>query len=100
MRYYIVKKDRYRRRLFLKYERKKLIYKFLRLQYRNNPEKSVYYSRLLSYLPKDSSISRIRNYCILSNRARGVYSDFKLSRMFIKKLSGLGMLNGVKRASW
>lgn len=100
MRNYLIKKDKYRRRLFYKYERIKIFYKFLRLQFKNDSEKAIYYSRLLSYFSKDCSISRIHNFCILSFRARGVYKDFKLSRMFIKKLANLGLLNGIKRSSW
>ena len=97
MRNYLVKRDRYRRRLFYKYERIKLFYKFLRI---TDKENALYYSRIISSFPADSSITRVRNFCILSHRARGVYKDFKLSRMFIKQLVGLGMLNGIKKASW
>ncbi len=100
MRHYLVKKDKYRRRLFMRHEKLKQLYKFMRLQYRDNPEVSIYYSRLISSFPKDSSISRLRNYCIISNRARGVYKDFRLTRMFIKKLFSKGCINGLKQSSW
>lgn len=49
---------------------------------------------------KNSSISKIKNKCLLSGRNRAVYKRFRLSRMFIKNLGVSGYINGLKKTSW
>jgi small subunit ribosomal protein S14 len=56
--------------------------------------------RALIYLPRDSSITRIRNRCTLTGRSRGIYRKFGLSRLMFRKLAWEGKLRGVKKASW
>ena len=41
-----------------------------------------------------------RKYCAFTGRVRGLVSPFKMSRMVFKELSSLGLISGVKRASW
>ena len=55
---------------------------------------------LLSKLPRDSAKTRIRNRCLLSGRGRGVYSKFKLSRIWLRKLASECKLPGVTKSSW
>jgi ribosomal protein S14 len=66
------------------------------------------------YIPKDvslnilnkknnlnkSSISRIKNKCLISGRNRSVYKKFRLNRMFIKNLGVSGFINGLRKSSW
>ena len=54
----------------------------------------------LNELPRDSSIIRVRNRCILTGRTRGVYRKFRLSRIKIRELSMSGALPGVVKSSW
>ncbi len=49
---------------------------------------------------RNSSISKMVNRCIVTNRGRGVYRPFNLSRHEIKRLAMNGELFGVKKASW
>ncbi len=42
----------------------------------------------------------IKNYCILSGRARGVFRNFKLSRILLRKMGEKGFLSGLKKKSW
>jgi ribosomal protein S14 len=49
---------------------------------------------------KRSSISKIKNKCLISGRNRSVYKKFKLNRMFIKNLGVSGFINGLKKSSW
>jgi len=47
--------------------------------------------------------SKIRNLCVVTGRARGVFRDFKVSRLTIKKLhrqSQGSLFIGVKKSSW
>jgi len=49
---------------------------------------------------RDSSLTRVRNRCVLGGRGGGVLSDFRLSRIYFRELALLGKLPGVKKASW
>lgn len=100
MRTYLIRKDIKRRKLFLKYERIRRLYKFIQQNSRLKRSQRFHYSRALTFLPKDSSISRIRNRCLLTGRARSVYSDFQLTRMKLRELASFGLLMGIKKSSW
>ena len=82
---YLLVKDKRRRILFSLYEKKR---KFLYSIYQNfNMPKQL---RLIAYfnllfLSKDSSITRIKNRCILTNRPRSIYKNFGLSRLMFRK---------------
>ena len=49
-------------------------------------------------VPKFST--RIRNRCRLCGRPRGFMRDFLLCRICFRKYASLGLLPGVKKASW
>lgn len=53
----------------------------------------------LSSLPRDSSKTRIRNRCFVTERARGYYSYFGLSRLSLRQMASFGLLPGVKKRS-
>lgn len=50
--------------------------------------------------PRDAGISRVRKRCVVTGRALGVLTDFRLARMKFRKLADFGMLSGVSRSSW
>lgn len=54
----------------------------------------------LQKLPRDSSYIRLHHRCLLSGRPKGFFRDFQLSRHFLRELALLGLLPGVKKASW
>jgi len=43
--------------------------------------------------------SRIKNFCIISGRARSVIRKFKVSRIILRELSTKGCFFGLKKAS-
>lgn len=49
---------------------------------------------------KNSSITKIKNKCLISGRNRSVLKKFRLSRMFLKNLGVSGYINGLRKASW
>jgi len=49
---------------------------------------------------KNSSITKIKNKCLISGRNRSVFRKFRLSRMFFKNLGVCGYINGLRKASW
>ena len=54
----------------------------------------------MNSLPRDSSKCRVRNRCELTGRSRGYYRKFRMSRICLRSLAGLGMLPGVIKGSW
>lgn len=54
----------------------------------------------LQKLPRDTSRIRVRNRCELTGRPRGVYRDFRLSRIKFRELAHRGMIPGVTKSSW
>lgn len=51
-------------------------------------------------LPRDSNRCRLRNRCLITGRARGVYSRFGLGRNKLRELAMSGMIPGLRKASW
>lgn len=54
----------------------------------------------LSQLPRNGAANRYRNRCELTGRARGVYRQFKLSRIKLRELGSFGRLPGLTKSSW
>lgn len=89
---------------------KKLLRKdqFLRKQHNrfeiwNKLNKSLKKSSVLYKIPKSALLSGkkkysktpIRNYCFITGRSSGVVPYFRISRMLVRKYSGIGSLLGV-----
>jgi len=92
-------KDKNRRISFLELEKKKIILQYifnnlsLPLSLREDAYKQ--YVKFIYF----NSITKIKNRCLLTNRARAVYRKFKMSRIFFKEYALRGELMGVKKAS-
>ncbi|QNN21147.1 30S ribosomal protein S14 [Planctomycetales bacterium ZRK34] len=54
----------------------------------------------LARLPRDASPTRLRNYCALTGRTRGVYRKLKISRIKLRELALEGKIPGMRKASW
>ncbi len=54
----------------------------------------------LASLPRDGSITRIRNRCELTGRPRGFYKRVRLSRIALRELAASGRIPGMTKASW
>jgi small subunit ribosomal protein S14 len=54
----------------------------------------------LQKLPRDSSVSRQRNRCVLTGRPRGVYRKFGLGRNKLREATMRGDVPGLRKASW
>lgn len=62
-------------------------------------KKNVYYSILFfafSYI----HYTKIKNFCVLSYRRRGIFNHFKLTRMMFKYYALNKQLNGLMKSSW
>jgi len=68
---------------------------------RSLPPEERFAARLkLAELPRNSSITRVRNRCELTGRPRGVYRKFKLSRLALRELASAGQIPGMVKSSW
>lgn len=54
----------------------------------------------LADMARNGSKSRQRNRCSLTGRPRGFNGRFGLSRNKLRELASLGLLPGVRKASW
>lgn len=54
----------------------------------------------LESIPRNGLRHRLRNRCQLTGRPRGVYRRFKLARGMLRKYAMMGMIPGLRKASW
>lgn len=54
----------------------------------------------LDQMPRNASPKRQRNRCELTGRPRGVYRKFKLCRNMLRKFTMMGLVPGLRKASW
>ena len=64
------------------------------------PEERFEAQLKLSELPRNSSVTRVRNRCSLTGRPRGGYRKFKLSRIAVRELASSGLVPGMLKSSW
>jgi len=55
---------------------------------------------MLQALPRNASPVRLRNRCVLTGRARGVYRKFGLGRSKLRDIAMRGEIPGMIKASW
>ena len=96
----IIARDRKRRvlveRLYEKKAKLKAIVKDTNVSF----EEKMKAQAALSKMPRNASISRLRNRCAITGRPRGYMSFFGISRIKFRKLASFGLLPGVRKASW
>ncbi|MDR1761247.1 MAG: 30S ribosomal protein S14 [Bacteroidales bacterium] len=54
----------------------------------------------LQKLPKNSSKIRLHNRCKLTGRPKGYMRQFGISRINFREMASIGLIPGVKKASW
>jgi small subunit ribosomal protein S14 len=87
----------------LKFARYELKLKTIKSIVKNRKLKSSlrwYFSIKTSKKRKQTSKVRIKNRCVLSGRARGVYRFAKLSRLFLRDNQYIGSVVGLRKAYW
>lgn len=95
-----VEKDKRQRQLVNKYKAKR---KELREKIRSKDlsfEEKLMAQKEMQNLPKDSNRCRLRNRCVVTGRARGVYRKFGLSRNKLREFGMIGYIPGLRKASW
>jgi len=95
-----IHRDQKKRKLYLKYEITRLVYKSC-IHDLNIPKDIRYVAaQQLNKLPRNSSRGRIKNRCILTGRGHSILNHWKLSRIKFRELASKGLLMGVTKSSW
>jgi len=96
----LIERDKRKRKsyltLFLKREKIKRILKD------RNQEMSVRYKAQieLNKLSKKGSKVRLANRCLITGRTHSVLKSFRISRIKLRELINMGLINGTKKSSW
>ncbi len=95
-----IKKNIKQRYLFKDLEKKKLILKIISKNL--NIEKDLRWKlqQKWFFFNQNSSITRIKNICVLTGRSKSVYRLFKISRIQLRKLESECLLPCVSKYSW
>lgn len=78
-------------------KRKKLYEKYKKLR-EELKEKGDY--EALQKLPRNSSVTRLKNRCMFTGRARAYYRKFGVSRLVLREMALRGEIPGLKKSSW
>lgn len=97
---YLNYKDKIRRNKFFSLEIERLRLKSLLYNRTLSSKIRFLYSVKLSSLTKDSSQTRIKNRCLITNRGQSVYRLFHLSRISLKEFVALNRIVGIRKSSW
>jgi small subunit ribosomal protein S14 len=96
----MVERERRRQRVAKKYATKRAQLKELIRSPKSSPEQRLAAQVQLATQPRDASVSRQRNRCAITGRARGVYRKFGLARSKIREVAMRGEIPGLGKASW
>lgn len=95
-----IKKNINQRYLFKDYEQKRLILKSISQNLKINQRIRWKTQFKFFTIPFNSSVTRVKNRCILTGRARSVFRLVKLSRIQLRKWASFGFLPGLAKRSW
>nr|YP_010507846.1 ribosomal protein S14 [Phytophthora capensis]UXG55962.1 ribosomal protein S14 [Phytophthora capensis] len=95
-----IKKNIKQRYLFKNFEKNRLTLKILSKNL--NIEKDLRWKlqQKWFFFHQNSSITRIKNLCVLTGRSKSIYRLFKISRIKLRKLASKGFLPGISKYSW
>nr|YP_010394177.1 ribosomal protein S14 [Phytophthora tropicalis]YP_010394610.1 ribosomal protein S14 [Phytophthora capsici]UXG56500.1 ribosomal protein S14 [Phytophthora capsici]DAZ88185.1 TPA_asm: ribosomal protein S14 [Phytophthora tropicalis]DAZ88657.1 TPA_asm: ribosomal protein S14 [Phytophthora capsici]DAZ88696.1 TPA_asm: ribosomal protein S14 [Phytophthora capsici] len=95
-----IKKNIKQRYLFKNFEKNRLTLKIISKNL--NIEKDLRWKlqQKWFFFHQNSSITRIKNLCVLTGRSKSIYRLFKISRIQLRKLASKGFLPGISKYSW
>jgi len=96
----LINRDIKRAKLAQKYAAKRTALKAV-IADMSKTDEERYQARLqLQQLPRNANPTRQRNRCIVTGRARGVFSKFGLTRHKLREMALRGEVPGITKASW
>nr|YP_665656.1 ribosomal protein S14 [Nephroselmis olivacea]AAF03183.1 ribosomal protein S14 [Nephroselmis olivacea] len=95
-----IQRDKKRRLLSKSYELLRMQYQSI-IKNRSIPQDLRYsYILKLTQLPRNSSMIRLKNRCVITGRSKSVYRFCRLSRISFRELASKGLLMGITKSSW
>ena len=95
-----VKNNIQQRLFFKKNEKKRLVSKIITNNFQLTQLTRWQSQQKLSDQNQRSSLTRIKNRCVITGRSRSVYRLFKISRLCLRKLASKGLMPGLSKYSW
>ncbi len=95
-----INKDKLSRKVFSKFEVKKLIIKSMLYNKGNSYIYKIYYDKIFKKFVYNSSIARYRTNCIFLGNSRSIFQRFKLSRHSCKNWASQGLIPGLRKSSF
>jgi small subunit ribosomal protein S14 len=95
-----IKKNIKQRYIFKNFEKKRLILKILSKNLNIKRKIRWKIQQKFTFFNSISSITRIKNICIITGRSKSIYRFFKISRIQLRKLISNSFLPGIFKYSW
>ena len=95
-----LKKDLMVRQQIQRMEYKRVLYKSIIKDQTLSQELRYDFILKLNKIPRQSSVIKKNNRCVLTGRTKGTLRYFKMSRICLRELVASGTLPGVIKASW
>lgn len=96
---YLVERDRKLRINFGKNYKNYIITKCVYLYLKKEIDKYVFLNDFQTSLKK-FSITKVKRYCLFTNRSKSVYRHFRLSRLGLHSLFRSRLVNGLRYINW
>jgi len=96
----LIERDKRKRKSYLVlFEKREKLKKILKDR---DQEISIRYQAQieLNKLSKNSSKVRLTNRCLVTGRTHSVLKSFRISRIKLRELASIGLINGTKKSSW
>lgn len=100
MRYSRRIQDNKRRKLYKKTEIFQKVLKYLYVLKTELVFKTLLKRKINLFYKINLFKSRIKNYCVITTRSRGIVTNYKVSRIIFRELGSGGYFSGLKKASW
>jgi small subunit ribosomal protein S14 len=95
-----IEKNNRRRRMAKKYSGRRTRLKEIARDKARPMEERFAATLKLAELPRNSSVTRVRNRCEMTGRPRAFYRKHKLSRIALRDLGSKGLIPGLLKSSW
>ncbi|MCX5765938.1 MAG: 30S ribosomal protein S14 [Gemmatimonadetes bacterium] len=95
-----IEKNERRKKLVAKFAVKRAALKVVMVSTKASDAEKRAAQVALQKLPRNSAAERVRNRCSMSGRSRAYISHFGLSRIAFRDMALMGLIPGVRKASW
>ncbi|HVZ47431.1 MAG TPA: 30S ribosomal protein S14 [Gemmatimonadaceae bacterium] len=95
-----IEKNERRKKLAAQYAAKRRALKEIVRKPSSTAEERAAAQVALAKLPRNSAPERVRHRCSMTGRSRGNIREFGLSRIAFREMALMGLIPGVRKASW